>query len=99
VRGYGDMSLQGQQAWILKAEPPEWVIELARHEQQGFVERWSSALVDNGVEAVNVTFNGGWPDLVSLDANPAVKFDSAKTWPFENVLARLVAKRDTQNEF
>jgi hypothetical protein len=56
-------------------------------------------LVDNGVEAVNVTFNGGWPDLVSLDANPAVKFDSAKTWPFENVLARLVAKRDTENEF
>jgi hypothetical protein len=85
---------QEQRAWRLEGEPPDWLVEFARHEQPGFVERWEAVLVQNGVDAVNVTFNGGWPDVVSLDEGAGVRFDSAKTWPFENAFERLLAKRN-----
>jgi hypothetical protein len=84
---------QEQRAWRLDGEPPVWVVEFARHEQPGFLERWGAALAEQGVEAVKVTFNGGWPDVVSLDDGAGVRFDSAKTWPFEHAFERLLAKR------
>jgi hypothetical protein len=86
-----------QQVWELKAEAPQWIVEFARHEQSGFVERWAAALLESGVDAVNVTFNGGWPDVVSLDTDPGIRFDSAKSWPFENAFERLLTKRQRRD--